>query len=248
MSKVRVNEIANTSGVSIATLDNDTFKLAAGSATRPPVLFQAGPSLTSAQAGAIEYNGRGFYTTPDATAGKAFNVSEHLYALSADTTIIATVVANTWYPIFGVGLDVASDSSYVVDMLVGLRTGTTSHTVSFHFGGTATYSDVQFRTEFTNLALSTGTAVAGTPTAPVTLLFVGNAALPANAVISPASALASKFFRVYGIITINTAGTIIPEISFSANPGGTNQTTRLSHVKLNAIGTSTGVLQAGNWV
>jgi hypothetical protein len=229
-------------------MTDGTMKLEAGSTTRPPLVFQAGPSLTTPQAGAIEYNGKGFYTTPDAVAGKAFNVSEHMYALAADTTITATVVPNTWYPAFGVGLEVGSDMSYVVDILIGLRTGATSHTVAFHFGGTATFTDIQYRTEFTNLALSTGAAVAGTPTAAVTLAFVGNPALPANGVISPASTLVSKFLRVHGIITVGSGGTIVPEIAFSANPTGTNQTTRLSYVKLNSVGTSTGALVAGNWV
>jgi hypothetical protein len=247
MSTLRTNNLNSAAGTPIASMADGTFKLEPGSTTRPPVLFQAGPSLTTPQAGAIEYNGKGFYTTPDTVAGKAFNVSEHLYALAADTTITATPVANTWYPAFGVGLNVGSDSSYVFDIFIGLRTGTGSVTVAFHFGGTATFSDIQYRTEFTNLALSTGAALAGTPTAPVTLCFVGNPALPTNGVISPATSLASKFFRVHGVITVNSGGTVVPEIAFSANPGGTNQVTRLSYAKLNSVGTSTGTLIAGNW-
>lgn len=247
MSTLRTNNISSAAGTPIASMTDGTLKLEPGSNMRPPMVFQAGPSLTTPQAGAIEYNGKGFYTTPDAVAGKAFNVSEHMYALAADTTITATPVANTWYPAFGVGLNVASDSSYVVDILIGLRTGATSHTVAFHFGGTATFSDIQYRTEFTNLALSTGAAAAGTPTAAVTLAFVGNPALPANGVISPASTLVSKFLRVHGIITVGSGGKIVPEIAFSANPTGTNQVTRLSYVKLNSVGTSTGTLIAGNW-
>ena len=247
MSTLRVNNIKNAAGTQVATLANDTLELAAGTTTRPPLVLTAGPSLTTPQAGAVEYNGRGFYTTPDATAGKAFNVSEHMYALEADTVIEPTIVLNTWYPMFHAGLPVASDSSYVVDMMVGVRTGATSHTVSFHFGGSATFSDCQYRTEFTNLAISTGAAAPGVPTSPVQLMFSANPSLQANAVISPASTLTSKFFRVHGIITVGTGGTIVPEISFSANPTGTNSITRLSYIKLNAVGTSTGTLVAGNW-
>jgi hypothetical protein len=247
MSTLRVNEIDNVDGTPIALLGDGTFKLAAGSNTRPPLVFQAGSTLTTPQAGALEYNGKTFVTTPDATAGKAFNVAEHLYALAADTTITGTVVANEWYPAFGVGLSVASDTAYVVDILIGLRTGATSHIVGFRFGGTATFTDVQFRSEFTNLALSTGAAAPGTPTAPVTLCFTGNPDTRANGSISPASTLVSKFFRIHGVITVSSGGTISPEISFSANPTGTNQVTRLSYVKLNSVGTSTGTLIAGNW-
>jgi hypothetical protein len=248
MSTLRVNALANAAGTAVASMTAGTLTLEAGSTSRPPLVLQAGSTLTTPQAGAFEYNGRVFVVTPDATSGKAFNTADHFYGMAADTTLIATVVAGTFYPVFGVGLDVANDATYAVEMLVGLRTGATSHTISFHFGGTATISEAQFRTEFTNLAISTGAAAAGTPTAPVSLMFSSNAALPANCIISPASTLTSKFFRVSGLISVSTGGTIVPEISFSANPTGTNQVTRLSYVRLAAIGTATGALVAGNWV
>jgi len=247
MSTLSTNNITNTDDTPIASFDSDTMLLAPGSATRPPIVFQAGPSLDTPQAGAVEYNGVTFYTTPDAISGKAFNASQHFYSLAADRTLIATVVASTFYSAFGVGLPVAANSKYVVDILIGMRTGTTSHTVSFRFGGTATFGNCQYRTEFTNLALSTGAAAPGTPTAAGTLMFTSNPATAANAVISPASVLATKFFRIHGIISVTTGGTINPQIAFSANPGGTNQVTRLSYVALNAIGTSDGNLIAGNW-
>lgn len=248
MSTLRVNTLQNAAGNPVANLTSGTIVLEAGSTTRAPIIFQAGNSLTTPAAGSLEYNGRLFSTTPDATSGRAFNVAEHLYALSADTTIAGTIVANDWYPAFGVGLSVASDSSYIFDILIGMRTGVTSHIVSFRIGGTATIAECQYRTEFTNLLLSTGAAAPGTPTAAGTLCFVGNPELAANGRISPASTLASKFFRVHGVLTVSSAGTITPEIAFSANPTGTNQVTRLSYVKLNAVGTSTGTLIAGNWI
>jgi hypothetical protein len=211
------------------------------------MVLQAGSLLTSPQAGAVEYSGTIFYNTPDATAGEAINTSEHFYALGADRTLVATVVAGTFYSAFGVGLPVAATTAYVFDILVGMRTGATSHTVSFHWGGTAVLGDCNFRTEFTNLALSTGAAAAGTPTAPVSLQFTGNPALATNGVISPASTIVSKFFRVSGILTVTTAGTLIPEVAFSANPTGTNQITRLSYVRLAPVGVSTGNVVVGNW-
>ena len=248
MSTLRVNALQNAAGAAVASMTAGTLTLEPGSTTRPPLVLQAGPSLTSPQAGAIEYNGRVFYNTPNTTAGKSFSVSEHFYALEADRTLVATVVAGTWYPAFGVGLDVSADSSYVFDIIIGMRTGATSHTVSFHWGGTAVVAECQFRTDFTNLALSTGAAAAGTPTAPVSLQFTGNPSVATNAVISPASTLVSKFFRVSGTLTVSTAGTLTPEVAFSANPTGTNQITRLSYVKLYPVGTATGTLVAGNWV
>jgi hypothetical protein len=247
MSTLRVDALANAAGTAVASMAAGTLTLEAGGTTRPPMVLQGGPLLTSPQAGAVEYSGNVFYSTPDATAGEAINVTEHFYALGADRTLVATVVLNTFYSAFGVALPVVTNSSYVFDILVGMRTGATSHTVSFHWGGTAVLGDCNFRTEFTNLALSTGAAGAGTPTAPVSLQFTGNPALATNGVISPASTIVSKFFRVSGILTVTTAGTLIPEVAFSANPTGTNQITRLSYVKLYPVGLATGNVVVGNW-
>jgi hypothetical protein len=218
-----------------------------GDSSNPPIIFKEATTTTNPVAGAIEYNGISFLTTPNTTSGRAFNDESHLYVQDSDRTLIATVVANTFYSAFGTGIPVESNSSYIVDLLIGMRTGATSHTVSFNFGGTATFSDLQYRTEFTNIAISTGAAGAGTPTAAVTLMFTGNPTTPQNGVISPASTIVSKFFRVHGVVTVGTGGTIIPQIAFSANPTGTNQTTKYSYFKLNAIGRTTGSLNAGNW-
>jgi len=248
MGILKVNKLQNINGEDVLDGTSGKLVLPPGTTTKPPITFTASTSVTTPVAGSIEYNGRSFYTTPDTTSGRAFNDEGHLYALASDRTIISTVVANTYYSVFGVGLPVAANSAYLVDIVCGLRTGATSHTISFRFGGTATYTDCQYRTEFTNLALSTGTTAPGTPTAAVTLMFAANPnTTVTNAVISPASTLASKFFRVHGIITTTSGGTIDPEISFSANPTGTNAVTRLSYIKLNPIGTSTGTLIAGNW-
>lgn len=249
MSIVKYSKTQNLDGENIHDVSSGTMVFAAGSETRAPLRLTAGPSLTSPIAGSLEYNGKTFYTTPNSTSGKAFNDAKHMYALSADRTLIATVVLGTFYSMFGVGLDVEADNAYLVDVFCGMRTGITSHIVSFRFGGTATLSDCQFRTDFTNLALSTGTAAPGTPTAPVSLQFTANPnATTANSAISPASVTASKFFRVQGLITCSGAGTINPEVAFSANPTGTNQITRLSYITLNPVGTSTGALIAGSWI
>jgi hypothetical protein len=247
MSTIKVNKLHNIDGQEVYDVASGTMVLQAGSTSRAPMRFNAGPGLTTPVAGSLEFNGNTFLTTSSATSGRAFNDDSLLYALDVDRTIVATVVASTFYDIFGVGISLPASTAYIFDVLVGLRTGATSHTVSFAFGGTAGIDKIQFRTEFTNLALSTGAAAPGTPTAPVTLMFTGNPNSAANGVISPASTLASKFFRVHGMIETSTAGTLRPQIAFSANPTGTNQVTRLSYARFNSIGATSGDLIAGNW-
>jgi hypothetical protein len=247
MSTIKVNKLSNVSGQQIADASSGTLTFDAGSASRAPIRLVSGTSLTTAVAGSVEYNGSTFLTTSHATSGRAVNDDSLFYGLDADRTLIATVVANTFYDIFGVGISLPASSAYLFDILVGLRTGATSHTVSFAFGGTAGIDKTQFRTEFTNALVSTGTAAPATPNSSVEVFFTANPNSAANGVISPASTGATKFFRVHGMIETSTAGTIKPQIAFSANPTGTNQTTRLSYARFNALGSYSGDLISGNW-
>jgi hypothetical protein len=247
MSTIKVNKLQNIDGQEVFDASSGTLILPAGSTTRAPLRFNAGPGLTAPIAGSLEYNGNTFLTTSDSYSGREFNDSSLFFALDVDRTIVGTVVANTFYSAFGVGLSVPAGSAYVFDIVLGLRTGATSHTVAFAFGGSAVIDKLQYRTEFTNLALSTGAAAPGTPTASVTLMFVGNPSTAANGVVSPASTLVSKFLRVHGVIEIASQGTLIPQVAFSANPTGTNQATRLSYARFNSVGAFSGDLVAGNW-
>lgn len=247
MSTLRVNKLTNLNDVEAFDVSDGTVVLSAGSTTRAPLQFLPGPSLSTPVAGSIEFNGNTFLTTSSSVSGKAFNDDSLFYGLSADRVISPTIVANTFYSIFGVGINAPADGSYVFDIMLGIKTGATSHTIGFNFGGTATISDVQYRTEFTNLALSTGGAAPGTPTAAVTLCFQSNPSVYANSVVSPASTLTSKFLRIHGMIETVGAGTINPQIAFSANPTGTNSISKYSYARFNSLGTVTGDLIAGNW-
>lgn len=54
---------ASTAAFSSTVSFGSTASLAAGTATAAPILFASGPLLTSADAGAIEFNGSGFFVT-----------------------------------------------------------------------------------------------------------------------------------------------------------------------------------------
>jgi len=247
MSTINVNRLRNVNGQEIYDASSGTMVLQAGSESRAPMRFTAGPGLAIPAAGSLEFNGNTFLTTSSTTSGRAFNDDSLLFALNVDRTIVSTVVASTFYDIFGVGISLPATSTYIFDILVGLRTGATSHTVSFAFGGTAGISRTQYRTEFTNALVSTGVAAPAAPASSVEVFFTGNPTSAANGVISPASTAVTKFFRIHGMIETSNAGILRPQIAFSANPTGTNQVTRLSYARFNSIGSYTGDLIAGNW-
>ena len=248
MSTVRTSNFENLSGQNIFDASSGTLALSAGTTSRAPLRFNPGPSLSSPVAGSIEYNGNTFLTTSSAVSGKAFNDDSLFYGLDADRTIVGTVAPTTFYDIFGVGITLPADGSYLFDINVGLRTGATGHQIAFGFGGTAVISKIQYTSEFLNLAVSTGSTTPSTAISAVDSTFVGNPNSVANGYISPSGMnTTTKSFRVSGLIEIGTQGTLRPQIGFSANPTGTNQVTRLSYIRLNSLGTIDGDLIAGNW-
>lgn len=138
--------------------------------------------------------------------------------------------------VFGKSFTAAAATTYLFDGLIFLATGTTSHTVSFNFGGTATYTSAAFYVDFLNVA------VGGTPTSSVATFWNANT----GGVVSPASTVATKAFWVRGSLRINGAGTVIPQIAFSVAPTGTNQTSTNSYLSMVPIGSNT-FTSIGSW-
>lgn len=110
--------------------------------------------------------------------------------------------------------------TYLIEAYVMLATGTTSHTVSVGMGGTATWTagNASWYSEFLPVA------AAGTPTAADVVKFNTTLTNGTTQVISAASTTASKAFKFTATIPVTGAGTLQPQIQFSAAPGGTNQT------------------------
>lgn len=90
------------------------------------------------------------------------------------------------------------------------ETGTTSHTVSILFGGTAVLGFINYLVY----------GISGTTMTPATGGLSG-ASIVATAVVStPALAAAgSEQIAFYGTLQVTTAGTFIPQVAYSAAPG-----------------------------
>jgi len=116
-----------------------------------------------------------------------------------------------------------------------LNTGATSHTTSVGFGGTATFTSCNYTSKATSAAANTLAAPQMRP--------VPSAAA---AVITAASIAVQTVVELEGIIRINGAGTIIPQITFSAGPTGTCEVAVDSFFELEPIGNNT-VVAVGNW-
>lgn len=234
--------IVTDSGIKISGLLNSTF--GAGTATVAPINFTAGTNLTTAAAGAYEYDGKVHYLTSVASS-RQVAVTEQFCVLTANYSAVDQAAAQKIFNASTNGaLTVAASTSYLFECMFTIaNTGTTSHTWAFLFGGTATFTGC-----FYQALVRTGTTSAATITALTSL----EAAVATATVLTAASTSATEFVTVIlkGVLEINGAGTIIPQMQASAQPGqtGTPGVTVLagSYFRCSPLGTST-VAAVGNW-
>lgn len=119
--------------------------------------------------------------------------------------------------------------------------GTTSHTISVGFGGTATINNIQ-----RNLISGSAVSPFTTAAAPDTQGYRPSAALAA---VTPSitTAAVNFWYREVGTISINTAGTLIPQYQLSAAPGGAYSTNIGGYFKLTRLGAAGADVSSGTW-
>jgi Collagen triple helix repeat (20 copies) len=222
-----------------STSNNSTtsITLIPGTTTDAPLRFQSGTNLTTANAGVIEYNGTNFFATPIGTQ-RGIIFTPQYYRLESNNTLSSTNVIQS---IFGVGATVSGSTVYNFEALYLLSraSGTTSHTMGISFGGTATYNN--FGYVYHRYASQLGfNQDVGDQTGYVT----------SNTLITITSARTSAYtdyIQIRGTFSCNTGGTIIPQLKYSAAPGGTTDVVYGSYIAINPVGTSGSNTSIGTW-
>jgi hypothetical protein len=220
---------------------NITAKIrpAAGTVTLSPLQFTSGTNLTTAAAGAFEYDGVVMYSTPQASQ-RGVSPSTHFLILTNDYTGSDVNTAQKVFnsPSNGQITLPASTTYFMEGMYYITRAaGTTSHTLStlFALGGTLT--------SITYIAETTSTT--GNTLGAVSRIYGTGAT---GVIVTAASTSASENITVHirGIIRTNTAGTFTPQIQYSAAPGGAPTVLTNSFFRLVPVGTNS-VNFVGNW-
>lgn len=238
-----------SSGGSSGTLINlagGDIVLPAGTATTTPLKFTSGTNLTTAAAGAMEFDGKVFYTTSIASS-RQLNVSEQRVTLTATADLGDATIASATPFFVATGaatgaITLAAATAYgFEEVLWWTNTGTTSHTWSKLYGGTATLTRISYVTQATTSTGAALTAVSQIPSAVATAIVITGAST---------SATENVVASTRGIITTNAAGTFIPQILASARPGasGTPGVTAQagSYFRIFPIGAAAGIV-IGNW-
>jgi hypothetical protein len=294
--------------------NNATFpgqvNLVAGTTSIAPLDFASGSLLTSANAGAIEYDGKVIYATPQGsqrgiipgmqylrlestvnglnsnavqptfpngtstassisgttltiggTITGTFAVGQYISAsgITAGTYITAlgtgtggagtytvnnsqTIASTTIISSYGVTLSSSTIYKFQAEFNLYKATGTTSHTVSMLFGGSATINSIYY-----TVAIATGTATQSNFIDTAVAQAVCNQATATVINSNSSTALISRYYVMSGIVSINSGGTFIPLYQMSAAPGNFYSTVLNSSILVYPIGASGATNRVGTW-
>jgi hypothetical protein len=219
------------------------LSLSAGTATAgtAPVKIASGTNLTSPEAGAIEYDGNAAYLTTSTSHGRGISPSIIIATNSTAKSLSSATTANQ--PLFATpttgAITVAANTTYIIEGFFSLTTGTVSHTTAFSpLGtGTASISSIAYYATFVNTSVNGNTT--GTYSSHITQA-------TSTTLISASSTSPGAGIFIKGIVRTGTSGTMIPGITFSAAPGGTNTVSANSYFSLTPIGSSS-VTAVGAW-
>lgn len=212
------------------------FVYSAGSATAGSwPKFSSGTLLTTAEAGAEEYDGKAFYQTCVAGTRQVVDTEQFL-SLSATQSATNGLSAQTWFPGGGAtSFNLAAATSYFFEGILHLAHGATTHTTALNFAGAATITSIKYN--FLIASVTENTA----GVAPL----MGTVNQAASTVLNATSGATGTQIWIKGIVRINAAGTFIPQFTWSAAPGVTTQVLLNSFFRIWPVGSNT-VLGVGN--
>lgn len=222
----------------ITTANTTAIVGAAGSTSIAPITLTAGTNLTTAAAGAVEFDGTAFYAT-SAASSRQVVAAEQICVLTANYTLSNV---NTAQKAFNCSTNgsvtlAASTSYYFEAQYLITNTGTTSHTWGVLLGGAATFTSVAYEARAHTSTGNVLTATSDIYSTAATILVVTAAST---------SATENVTIGLTGIMRVNAGGTVIPQVQLSAATGTAATMLANSYFKLYPIGSNT-VATVGNW-
>lgn len=231
---------AGTASTTGAFTVGGQLNLAAGTTIRAPLDFVAGTNLTTPVAGAMEYDGRVIYATPQGTQ-RGVVPGVQLFRLNSDLVGANVTTAQS---VFGVGVTLSAGTVYAFEAVYAFSktAGATSHAFGLGFAGTATLNNIAYRAITTYNYTSLVTLATNT-TSPTYVQVAANT----NVQTGLASAGTYMQVTIHGTVSINAGGTFIPQYTLSVAPGGAYSTVTGSHFLIYPIGAAGANTSVGTW-
>lgn len=213
---------------------NKTTTFAAGTTSVAAMKMTGGATLATAAAGAVEYDGTVFYTTPVASARGLSHSTMFSIVPAGDFALQTGAGVQSAFPTTGDVWTLQASTAYFFDGIyyITKTTGSITTALAFALGGGASVTSINYFVEAFNGAADT--TVSGATASAVNLTWVDQVA---STVINAAAttALAIKF---QGIIRMNAGGTVTPQINFSGTATVPVMKTN-SYIRFTPLGSNT---------
>lgn len=203
----------------------------------------ANTALSTASAGTLEYDGGELYFTPLSTQRGIIPGMQYYVLNSAVVGANSTSNQNT----FGVGVTLSSSTRYQFESTMAFvrSAGTTQHSMSLLFGGTATINNILYYVNEADWQGTMNTRITQANNLNVIMINVATA----TAITPPTVSASSQIIWVTlnGSVSINAGGTFIPQYVLSATPGGAYSTQIGSYFAIWPVGPSGSNISVGTW-
>lgn len=213
--------------------------LPAGTASTAPLVFASGTNLTTAAAGAVEYDGTVFYLTPFGTSRSVVN-EEQLVILGTAYTLTSQTAAQKLFNATANGALTLAVGTYQFECFYSLSSmSATSGSFGFALGvGTAVIGSQGWMSIAQKGTATLSTATAGQLTY----------STAANTTLATASTNTTGYAFIKGFFRVTTAGTVVPQVSLTVAAAavvGAQSYFKVSPVSsVNAAATN---ITVGNW-
>ena len=209
-------------------------ELAAGTTVIFPLLFSSGTNLTTATAGAWEYDGNVFYSSVAASERGVVPSEQFIINNNATYTLTSTTAAQALFSA-GAGTITLAAGLYEFECFFALGSMSgSSGSFGFVLGGTAT-ATARWVADASMPSATNNTPTAGYQTFST---LAGTTALTANSTNGNGVAM------IKGLIRISSAGTIIPQVSLTVAAAAVVQLD--AFFKVSPLGAAA-VGSVGNW-
>lgn len=226
-------------GQTITVFDLNRALTDFGTVEFPSIQLAPVTLLATPVEGTIEYDGTVIYSSVE-NDQRGVIPSDSFITLSSDYVASNTATAQKVFNSTTNGaITVSGSTTYEFEAIyyISRTSGTTSHTTSTLFAGTATFTSITY--------LAETTSTAGNSLGTVSRIY-GTAATALTVAGASTSATENITISLKGIIRTNGAGTIIPQFKYSTAPGGQPTVIKNSYFKITPIGNSS-VVSVGNW-
>ena len=232
-----VSATGNVSGGNV----NGFVRPTTGTATVPALSFVSGTNMTTAGAGAFEYDGAAFYATPSASNRGVLDTT-HFMVLAVDYIGSDSSAAQKVFNL-GTGsagaITLPASTSYFMEAIyyITRSVGSNSHNLSTLFALGAALTGITYTADTTSTTGNTLGAVSR---------IYGTAATAVAVTGASSSSTENITVVIRGIVRTNTSTTFTPQVKYDVAPGGAPTFLAGSYIRLTPIGSSA-VTFVGNW-